>query len=102
MRILHLTLYRKWFDEIVSGRKRKEFREWTPYWNKRLLGKTFDEVHFRNGYGKGRPFMRVECVGIKLHMESGKSMFIIDLGNITEIKNYPKPHVKHSKTYSRL
>ena len=66
MRILHLTLYRKWFDKIACGEKTEEYRNAEkPYWCRRLSGKTFDEVHFRNGYGKDKPFMRLECLGIE-------------------------------------
>jgi len=82
-RILHLTLLRKWFDLIVSGKKTKEYREIKPYWNKRLVGKKFDEIHFKNGYSKNAPFMRVEWKGIT--KENGE--YAIILGKVLEIKN---------------
>ena len=82
-RILHLTLLRKWFDLIASGKKTKEYREIKPYWNKRLSGKEFDEIHFKNGYSKNAPFMRVEWKG--LTKESGE--YVIILGKVLEIKN---------------
>ena len=50
MRILHLTLKKKWFDMIASGEKREEYRELKPYWHKRLMDKTYDAIKFRNGY----------------------------------------------------
>jgi len=28
------------------------------------LSKSYDEIHFKNGYNKDAPFMRVECKGI--------------------------------------
>lgn len=62
--VLHLTLKREWFDMIASGEKREEYREIKDYWIKRLSGKTYDFVHFRNGYSKGCPEMLVECKGI--------------------------------------
>ena len=83
-RILHLTLLRKWFDLIASGKKTKEFREIKPYWTKRLLGKDFDEIYFKNGYSKNAPFMRVECKSIK----KGKTDYIIHLGRILEKRNF--------------
>lgn len=64
MKILHLTLKRKWFDLIASGKKTVEYRKYTPYWEKRLVGKGFTEIHFRNGYSKDAPFMRVRCESI--------------------------------------
>lgn len=56
MRILHLTVNKKWFDLIVSGEKTMEYREDKPYWQKRLVnengeGRVFDIVRFKNGYG---------------------------------------------------
>ena len=84
MRILHLTLHRKWFDEIASGIKVNEYRDIKPYWEKRLEGKTFDEIHFRNGYSKTAPFMRVKWSGIR--KEKAKNRFNIILGKVLEVK----------------
>ena len=64
--VLHLTLKRKWFDMIASGEKREEYREIKPYWIKRLAGRHYDYVHFRNGYNNGCPEMLVECKGIEV------------------------------------
>jgi len=67
MKILHLTLKRKWFDLIASGKKTMEYRENKPYWQKRLLNggdpKHFDIVRFKNGYGNV-PTMDVQFKGI--------------------------------------
>lgn len=88
-RILHLTLHRRWFDAIASGRKTREYRNRTPYWHTRLNGRTYDEIHFRNGYAKDAPFMRVEWRGISVlnHDEFGE-VYAIQLGQILEIKNW--------------
>jgi hypothetical protein len=69
MRILHLTLKKKWFDLIKSGDKKLEYREDKPYWQKRLLHgddtpRAFDIVRFKNGYAKDSPTMDVEFKGI--------------------------------------
>lgn len=37
MKTLHLVLKSKWYDMIVSGEKKEEYREIKPYWEKRLL-----------------------------------------------------------------
>ena len=90
MKILHLTLKKKWFDLIASGEKTEEYRECKPYWAKRLKNqvgyKQFDEIHFKNGYGKDVPFMRVEFRGIVQRIMLGKGVFVIRLGKIFEIK----------------
>jgi len=102
MKILHLTLKRKWFDLIASGEKIHEFRECKPYWEKRLLHgvdgvpNEYDEVHFRNGYAKNAPFMRVKCKGIALTSkkrftakhgeELAESVIVIFLGAVLELR----------------
>ena len=96
-RILHLTLKKKWFDQIVSGEKKEEYREIKEYWLSRLLEpyepgsellvfKTFDYVVFTNGYGKDRPSVKVECKGIRFaHSDIwNKLAFVIELGDIIE------------------
>ena len=83
-RILHLTLKRKWFDMIASGKKTEEYRECKSYWIKRLRGRVYGEIHFRNGYRADSPFMRVECLGINCVAYR----YIIKLGKILEVRNY--------------
>ena len=104
MEILHLTLKKKWFDLIASGAKTVEYREFKPYWEKRLLKtynqcRDFNEIHFRNGYSKSAPFMRVSCNGIAIMPGTGGLLFkpqngeklngwqfAISLGAILELK----------------
>lgn len=83
-RILHLTLHRQWFDDIAVGIKKNEYREVKPYWTRRLVGRTYDEIHFRNGYHKDAPFMRVEYIG----MTKAADLYVIRLGFVLEIKNW--------------
>ncbi len=39
MKVLHLTLKKKWFDMIASGEKKEEYRELKDYWGARLCFK---------------------------------------------------------------
>lgn len=39
MKVLHLTLKKKWFDMIASGEKKEEYRELKDYWGYRLCYK---------------------------------------------------------------
>ncbi len=82
-KILHLTLMKKWFDEILSGKKKVEYREIKPYWTKRLFDsngkpKKFDFILFKNGYSKDARKMKVKFVGLKVGKE-----YEIGLGKIT-------------------
>ena len=96
-KILHLTLKKKWFDMIAREEKHTEFREIKPYWEKRLLNgyidgvpsaKTFDEIHFTNGYGINKPFMRIEWKQLELGFFKAKQCFAISLGKILELRNW--------------
>jgi len=83
-RVLHLHLEREWFDDIAEGRKRYEYRAYKEYWKKRLEGKQFDIVRFRNGYASDAPEMDVEFVGLG---RSGKN-YVIRLGRVVKKKRW--------------
>ena len=79
---LYLTLKKKWFDEILRGNKKIEYRDKKPYWTKRLFNKEnkpieYDFIFFRNGYSKDCRKMEVEFKGIKV-----SNKYEILLGNI--------------------
>ena len=87
-RVLAMTLNREPFDLIIAGKKKAEYRENKPYWRKRLIGIKYKEAHFRNGYARDAPFMRVECRGVWKYGKGRGSYFGIRLGRILEIKHY--------------
>ena len=89
MNILHLTLKKKWFDLILSGKKTEEYREIKPYWEKRLKRKTYDKVIFRNGYAANTPQFTIKLKSItqgtgksEWGAEEGKRYFVLSLGEI--------------------
>jgi len=96
MRVLHLTLKRKWFDMIASGQKREEYREMKPYWHKRLMcakGK-FDAIRFRNGYSRDARAMTVELRELRSGLgivewgaPEGQEVYILCLGEILQTHN---------------
>ena len=83
-KILHLNLYRKYFDAIVNGTKIIEYRDKTDYWKKRIEGREYDIIKFRNGYATDAPTMLVEYNGYDI-----TDRYEIKLGKITEV-NYGK------------
>ena len=94
---LHLTLTKNWFDLILSGKKKEEYREIKPYWEKRLKGKTYDKVIFRNGYAANAPQFTIKLKRITKGIgksewgaEEGKRYFVLSLGEIINIKNIDK------------
>ena len=87
MKTLHFTLHKKWFDEILAGSKKIEYRDIKPYWTKRLFNddgtpKNFDEILFRNGYSKNCRKMRVKFLGVKKGKDKVKKKYEIMLGKI--------------------
>ena len=82
MKILHLNLYRKYFDQIAEGTKTIEFRDRTDYWKKRLVNREYDVIKFRNGYATNAPTMLVEYGGYDI-----TDRYEIKLGKIIEV-NY--------------
>ena len=86
MNVLHLTLYRKWFDQIAAGQKVEEYRTVSPYWKARIEGRKYDEIRFRNGYHKNAPFMRVEYKGWKFGTVHGDQVYVLKLGTVLQIE----------------
>lgn len=76
--MLILPIKKKWFDMILSGQKKEEYREIKTYWTKRLLksdipfdlnkllyklrtgeGRFCKTIIFKNGYRKNSP--KITC-----------------------------------------
>ena len=101
MKTLHLNLKRGWFDLILSGEKKEEYRDLTEYWEKRLVDnscflsdqcaewKDFESITFSNGYSKKRDQFEIELIDIEIGVglaewgaKKGKEYFVLELGNI--------------------
>lgn len=52
-RTLFLNLAGRWFDDILAGTKTEEFRQHTASWEKRLVGKEYDQIVLMRGYPAG-------------------------------------------------
>lgn len=69
--MLVLPIKKKWFDMILSGQKKEEYREIKPYYNSRFKGYYYPtsgmqpHVIFRNGYSKKSPTIKCKVVIIK-------------------------------------
>lgn len=92
--MLTFPIKKKWFDMILSGEKKEEYREIKKYYISRLLdhaGQTI-EIKFRNGYSNESPYIICNCV---LKLGKGKTdwgavkdevYFILHIMEIVEIK----------------
>lgn len=65
-----LTIKKKWFDMIVSGEKKEEYREIKQYYKTRfnnlwagslIGGKAKRHIRLRNGYSKTSPSILTVC-----------------------------------------
>jgi len=86
--ILHLNLHREFFAQIAAGAKRTEYRSRTRYWRRRLEGRHYDVIQFRNGYATKAPEMVVEFRGLRRIKKWGKPHYAIRLGRILKIKRW--------------
>lgn len=97
--MLTLPIKKKWFDMILSGEKKEEYREIKPYYMKRFgnlwipwsVLKPVDglrEIRFRNGYAKDSPSFVAWCtlsVGTgreEWGAENGKEYFVLTIHRI--------------------
>lgn len=86
--ILHLNVHRDFFAQIAAKTKRVEYRDQSPYWKKRLEGRKYDVIQFRNGYASKAPEMTVEFLGVKKIRSSGDPLYAIQLGRILNLKRW--------------
>jgi hypothetical protein len=86
--ILYLNLHREFFAAIAAKTKRIEYRDRTAFWKKRLEGRGYDVICFRNGYATDAPEMIVEFVGVRKYGTPRKGYYAIRLGKILKIKRW--------------
>lgn len=95
--MLTLPIKKKWFDMILSGEKKEEYREIKPYyetrfrnvWKGSLIGGNAQrEIMFRNGYSKNSPSFIAKCtlsIGTgkeEWGAEPGKEYFVLTIHEI--------------------
>lgn len=62
MTTLYLSVKGEYFHQIKAGTKPWEYRLCTPYWAKRLVGRSYDRVEIAWGYPKADDSeRRVSC-----------------------------------------
>ena len=97
--MLVLPIKKQWFDMIVSGEKKEEYREIKPYYDKRLgyltegKGKV-TTIILRNVYSHNSPSVKCKCT---VEIGEGKkewgadpdiNYYIIKIIEILEVKKY--------------
>jgi len=64
--VLRLNMVKMWYDLILSGFKKEEYRDDSDYYHSRLYKRKYDMVEFINGYHPGARRMCFEVIEIKL------------------------------------
>lgn len=115
MKTLNLIVTQKWFDKIVSGEKKQEFRELRPRSEKRYIQYDengmfepipFEYIRFYAGYKKDRNTALVEVKDISFidyvdengeiivlndnGVEYDKMSIVYDLGDVIEVDGVKK------------
>lgn len=102
--MLILPIKKHWYNMILSGEKKEEYREIKPYWAKRfvkaelLLSDNHSSawakpVLFRNGYGANKPSFVALCqlnIGYgreEWGAEPNKKYFVLNIIKISEVKS---------------
>jgi hypothetical protein len=86
---LFLTIKRKYFNAIICGDKKVEYRSLTPFYKSRIEGKDIDSIHIRAGYSNNCPAALVEVKNINddsFHKLTGPA-YGINLGEVIETIN---------------
>lgn len=70
-----LPIKKKWYDMILSGEKKEEYREIKPYYttrfkNENMMDGSAHDVLFRNGYSSTSPSFMAKC---RLRVGTGNS-----------------------------
>lgn len=95
---IHLPIKRKWFDMILSGEKREEYREIKPYWTKRLTNagrwsipdRYVSKSHKYSAHGTNPPIRAGKTtLTLTAGYGSDKPRLVVELKKI-EVK-YPNP-----------
>ena len=71
-----------------KGKKKEEFRQCKPYWKKRLEGRKYDAIFFRNGYASSAPEMLVEYLGLGREGSGQNVGYVIRLGRVISTKRW--------------
>jgi hypothetical protein len=94
--MLTLPIKKKWYDMILSGEKKEEYRSYNDYYGDRLdkyiLNGKFP-VRFRNGYRLDSPMIECEVsvlIGrgeVEWGAEDKKIYYVLTIHSVKEIKH---------------
>lgn len=99
--MLVLPIKKKWFDMIVNGEKKEEYREIKTYYDNRFNGflkinkyATAFDIVFRNGYKYNSPSVKCKVTVSKGTGKEewgaipGQQYYVLKILEILEVRNY--------------
>lgn len=100
--MLTLPIKKKWFDMILSGKKKEEYREKKPYYTSRFYNlvnvwrddeTTVVPILFRNGYSNNSPTIKCMVTIGEQHggntnwgAEPNKEYYVLKILSVEEVK----------------
>jgi len=106
-KILRISVKGQYFKEMAAGEKPWEYRLITPYWNTRLVGRTYHSITVCWGFPKkddASRHLHFKWNGYKIlkefqHDEFGPKKLMVFAINVSERLSWEKK--QHATTYSR-
>lgn len=93
-KIVSMPIKKQWFNMILRGIKKEEYREIKEHWRKRLLHDKTTHLKLINGYGKDKPYLLVELKNISIRTGKeewgavpGEYYYVLELGEIIATGN---------------
>lgn len=87
-----MTIKRQYFDEILSGKKKEEFRMVNPHWVDKIIGKEYTHIIFQNGYNRNAPRLEAEYMSYDIRNirndffgNDEVTVFVLKLGTIKKL-----------------
>lgn len=121
--MLILPIKKKWYDMIISGEKREEYREVNNYWQTRIMGELsfevkikfenwkpvkIENVYIRNGYGNDKPTAKIsaivhyKCGHPEWGAEEGKKYYVFEILDVQELTNLMRSKPLAEKRKNKL
>ena len=92
MNKLVINIKKKYFNEILNGTKKEEFRKKTKFWETRILNREYTHVVFRNGYKKNAPTITLRYLGYDVKNlqrdffgKDATDLFVLKLGEVCDL-----------------
>lgn len=89
---LFMTIKKQYFNEILNGIKKEEYRLVKPHWVDKLVGKQYSHIIFQNGYSRNSPRLEAQYLGYEIrnirHEFFGNeevTVFALKLGTIKQL-----------------